>query len=304
MARWDLTVEERRGLGNPGRVENRTIHRLFDGGGLLVVENESSLGAPGEQIALGTSYCMSPECTCREINVRAWRVEGLPEGASEPAPRAVLSGRLDLDSGALMIPPDALGHPPAAPELLDLVRRALRPGVLDLLRERWHRVKGLERADEWRTVDWSRIELDALVPFLELFPSRWDLSVIMDHQRYWAVDSWCLAPRCTCQEIAVEFIADRTGSVGAIRIDVGRSSVVDVLGQDARLRPLGERLLGDSSIREDLRARRKLIRRVSRELPRFLSSPCEGPAASTPTPSRNGPCPCGSGKKYKRCCGR
>jgi hypothetical protein len=177
--------------------------------------------------------------------------------------------------------------------------------VLDLLRERWHRVKWLERDDEWRTVDWSRIEPDTLVPFLELFPSRWDLSVMMDHQSYWAVDSWCLAPRCTCQEIVVAFImADGTGSVGAIRIEVGRSSVVDVLGHDARLRPLGERLLGDSSMGEELRARRKLIRRVSRELPRFLSSLREGPAGSTPTPSRNGPCPCGSGKKYKRCCGR
>lgn len=279
-------------------VKKGTIHRLFDDGGLLVVEHESR---PGERVALGASYCMSPDCTCREIDVRAWRVEGLPEGAFEATPRAVVAGRLDLDSGALAIPPDDSAHTGDAADLLDLVHRALRPDVLDLLRERWHRVKGLERDDEWQTVDWSGIELDAMVPFLELFPSRWDLSVIMDHQRYWAVDSWCLAPRCRCQEIALEFMAERTGSIGAIRIDVGRSSVVDVLGPDPRLRPLGERLLDDSSVREELGARRKLIRRVSRDLPRFLSSSREG---TTPTPSRNGPCPCGSGKKYKRCCGR
>ena len=279
------------------------IRRLFDDGGLLVVESESRLGALGGRVALGASYCMNPDCPCRDIDVRAWRVEG-PEGASE-APHTVLSGRLDLDSGALTIPPEALAQTQAAPELPDLVRRALRSDVLDLLRERWHRVKWLERDDEWRAVDWSRIEPDTLVPFLELFPSRWDLSVMMDHQSYWAVDSWCLAPRCTCQEIVVEFfMADGTGSVGAIRIEVRRSSVVGVLGHDARLRPLGETLLGDSSMGEELRARRNLIRRVSRELPRFLSSRREGPAGSTPTPSRNGPCPCGSGKRYKRCCGR
>jgi TRAP-type C4-dicarboxylate transport system permease large subunit len=28
------------------------------------------------------------------------------------------------------------------------------------------------------------------------------------------------------------------------------------------------------------------------------------PAPVTVTPSLNGPCPCGSGKKYKRCCGK
>jgi len=285
-----------------GAVEDKTIRRLFDDGGLLVVESESSPGAPGGRVALGASYCMNPECTCREIDVRAWRVGASPEG--EPAPGTVLLGKIDLDSGALTTSPDALAHAQGAPELPDLVRRALRADVLDLLRERLHRVKWLERDDEWRTVDWSEIEPDALVSFLELFPSRWDLSVVMDRQRYWAVDSWCLAPRCSCQEIVVEFMAEGAGSVGAIRIDVGRFSVVDVLGHDARLRPLAETLLGDSSIRRDLRARRTLIRRVSRELPRFLTSLGESPAGSAPTPSRNGPCPCGSGKKYKRCCGR
>ena len=280
------------------------IRRLFDDGGLLVVESESRPGAPGGRVAIGASYCMSPDCACRDIGVRAWPVElgKLPKGVSERAPHTVLSGKIDLDSGVLTIPPEDLAQ--TAPELPDLVRRALRPDVLDLLRERWHRVKWLERDDEWRTVDWSKIEPDALVSFAELFPSRWDLSVVMDRQRYWAVDSWCLASGCRCQEIVVQFLAERTGSVGAIRIDVGRFSVIDVLGHDARLRPLGERLLGDPSTRSDLRARRKLIRGVSRELPRFLSSLRDAPADSTPTPSRNGPCPCGSGKKYKRCCGR
>jgi hypothetical protein len=280
------------------------IRRLFDDGGLLVVESEPRPGAPGGRVAIGASFCTSPACPCREIDVRAWPV-GVgepPGGVLEPAPRTMLTGKIDLDSGVLTVPPEALAQ--AAPELPDLVRRALRRDVLDLLRARWHRVKWLERDDEWRTVDWSEIELDSLVSFAELFPSRWDLSVVMDRERYWAMDSWCLAARCPCQEIVVDFLAERTGSVGAIRIDVGRFSVVDVMGRDARLRPLGERLLGEPSIRKELRARRKLIRGVSRELPRFLSSLREDPPPSTPTPSRNGPCPCGSGKKYKRCCGR
>ncbi len=29
-----------------------------------------------------------------------------------------------------------------------------------------------------------------------------------------------------------------------------------------------------------------------------------GPAATPPAPGRNDPCPCGSGKKYKKCCGK
>jgi uncharacterized protein len=35
------------------------------------------------------------------------------------------------------------------------------------------------------------------------------------------------------------------------------------------------------------------------------ASPAAGsaPVSHTPEPGRNDPCPCGSGKKYKKCCG-
>jgi SWIM/SEC-C metal-binding protein len=37
------------------------------------------------------------------------------------------------------------------------------------------------------------------------------------------------------------------------------------------------------------------------DLERALNPPA--PARAEKTPGRNDPCPCGSGKKYKRCCG-
>ena len=38
------------------------------------------------------------------------------------------------------------------------------------------------------------------------------------------------------------------------------------------------------------------------DLTRLLNPPA--PAIAGPTLGRNEPCPCGSGKKYKKCCGR
>jgi SWIM/SEC-C metal-binding protein len=38
------------------------------------------------------------------------------------------------------------------------------------------------------------------------------------------------------------------------------------------------------------------------DLNRALNPPT--PVIAAATPSRNDPCPCGSGKKYKKCCGR
>ncbi|MBI5243020.1 MAG: SEC-C domain-containing protein [Elusimicrobia bacterium] len=38
------------------------------------------------------------------------------------------------------------------------------------------------------------------------------------------------------------------------------------------------------------------------DLERLLNPPA--PTSAAPTPGRNEPCPCGSGKKYKKCCGQ
>ena len=38
--------------------------------------------------------------------------------------------------------------------------------------------------------------------------------------------------------------------------------------------------------------------------PRGWDEKGEAPAAAAPPPGRNDPCPCGSGRKYKKCCGR
>jgi uncharacterized protein YecA (UPF0149 family) len=41
-----------------------------------------------------------------------------------------------------------------------------------------------------------------------------------------------------------------------------------------------------------------------RQLSRRVPAPPPAPAADLPRVGRNDPCPCGSGKKYKKCCGR
>ena len=43
-------------------------------------------------------------------------------------------------------------------------------------------------------------------------------------------------------------------------------------------------------------------RRILRGVP--IPPPEDGPIRVADTPGRNSPCPCESGKKYKRCCGR
>lgn len=140
----------------------------------------------------------------------------------------------------------------------------------------------------------------AMMPYDELFPADWDLVLYDEGVLYWAVDHHCLKPVCSCAEIVVAFHridgAD-VRNVGKVRLDLR-----DPQAHPRASAPLTGRLF------EKLWARRRaeLVRRhdevrsqVLRVAPGRL---VDAPSPRPHTPARNGPCPCGSGKKYKRCC--
>lgn len=282
--------------------ETATIHRLFDDGRRLALRGETRPDGSVEGIALSVSVCDNAECTCRDVDLSVRRMSWAACGEARTAEGPEMKASLDLDSGAVAVRP---GVPRDDQEagLLESLRRLLRPDVIDLMRERWHRVKGLHQEDEWRSVEWSRVDLTALVPFLHVFPSRWDLSLTSGRERYWVVDSWCLQPDCACEEAAVELVGDKGGSVGAARVELRRFTVMPQPGSGERFRCLIEGWLEEASVRRELRLRRKAIQRVARALPHFLAPPPPAEPARR-TAGRNEPCPCGSGRKYKRCCGR
>jgi hypothetical protein len=140
----------------------------------------------------------------------------------------------------------------------------------------------------------------AMMPYDELFPADWDLVLHDDGVLYWAVDHHCLKPACSCAEIVVAFHwieGSNVRSVGKVRLDLR-----DPPAHPRASAPLTRRLF------EKLWARRheELVRRhdevrsqVLRVAPGRL---VDAPSPRPHTPARNGPCPCGSGKKYKRCC--
>ena len=59
--------------------------------------------------------------------------------------------------------------------------------------------------------------------------------------------------------------------------------------EQARLEELGRK----SKTKEELEAEEELLRKTEKVKP----------IQADPAPGRNNPCPCGSGKKYKKCCG-
>ena len=142
----------------------------------------------------------------------------------------------------------------------------------------------------------ERTEPGALVPYDDLFPANWDLLVTHGGQTYWSVDHHCVNPACSCSEVVIELqrIDSRKAEhIGQVRIDRHKTheppKASSPLAAEvfARLWAKHEKELG----RRHDEVRAAVLTRGARPL-----------AVAVSRPGRNSPCPCGSGKKYKRCC--
>ncbi len=114
----------------------------------------------------------------------------------------------------------------------------------------------------------------------------------------WMPPSYCMYPSCRCDDVAVQFF-DVTQQAGGHRPRLGhvkasvrslRDPVID--GQPV-LQQLWNALIEQVGVAR-LRDRFGRMRQVA----------ARQPAHAPRTPARNAPCPCGSGKKFKRCCGK
>ena len=170
---------------------------------------------------------------------------------------------------------------------------------LELLRDKARRL----RAQRDRTTCFAalrRAEPGAMLAYDLLFPADWDLLVHHDGELYWALDHHCPNAACTCQEITVELhhiSAPQARLVGNLRIDFAQKSIrprASCAAADQLFAPLWRKhgavlLMRYGEVRRAVRAH-------------ALSTAADSTSRETAPPARNAPCPCGSGKKYKRCC--
>jgi hypothetical protein len=141
-----------------------------------------------------------------------------------------------------------------------------------------------------------------------------------------AIDSYCVTASCECNEAVLRFVRDE-GASGILhpqftaRLDLASGRLTDADSM-ASLAPDQRRVVADfqeevDPWRDELGLRRKLIRRIGARrkkktplsppaalpIPMFADSAAIALAPVASRMERNDPCPCGSGLKYKRCCG-
>ena len=254
-------------------------------------------------------YCPNPDCPCRNATLYFFKADGKYN-------TKLFTIVVDYETWRL-VSTDIHRNDDDYALIIHEFMEALDDEMKSLIRA------GKETASSDRhslrgDIDYSVFSDDGLVCYAEIYKvnpyEQWLLE--LDGMQYIAVDYYCPNPKCDCRDVTLAF--DRVDIIRTI----GPPALKCKINFDTERRVIEERGVGIStqlaeSMIEELMtlfaggglelfkeryARIKDWGRVhlQPEL-RRRNAPI---AAAAPKVGRNSPCPCGSGQKYKRCCGR
>lgn len=249
--------------------------------------------------AVTTAICSNPLCPCTRISLTIRRLQRLDDGSFE-IHGTTLAAEVASDGTDLKIVDDVSGTFTRA--TTDWLRsRLLEPDHQDWFHERWARSRG-QIGDPAYPSGVPPQDIEGMLSFSEVFPYDFDLIVIDDGHLYWADDYYCLKPACTCDEIVVQFLdPEKAASIGQVSVSVHKLQKPHLDGP-ALIRRLWRALLDRYGTPPPLRDRFQRMRAIAPQ-PAVAAHSAVPISLQRKVVGRNDPCPCGSGKKHKRCCG-
>ncbi len=281
------------------------------------------------------SYCDNPDCRCRKVCLNFTEVNDT--GRSQKKPLA-FSIHVDVDTWQEGEEPD---RPPEITawvhEFLDQCPPPRRAEYRASYNERKRIAR---RKAEYRLHPKDVLE-GLLVSYVHVLDVERPLSaggkaytfdVAYQGREFLVEDRYCPNPHCDCQEVLLEFYEAHSQENGRRRIDqrfLGKVTFAGELTVQAsytcsldeanavfsawweqfghELQMLAARYhdvkeIGQRSL-DAPRSRSLAARQMTRSLP-ARDMVLDDPAEVNARVGRNAACPCGSGKKYKKCCGR
>lgn len=167
----------------------------------------------------------------------------------------------------------------------------------------------------------KEIEIEKLmIGYNEILPHAEAISVCLGDINYMIDDQYCLCSKCSCKDAVLTFIPVRDGralnrnNLLTIFLDYKKRSwrtatdgpeniatpdelVQEILDKHLE-KKFGKRHKNLRTIYKNYRKEKEKTLRRSPQMPQSFTEP----AAGHKKIGRNEPCPCGSGKKFKKCC--
>ena len=284
----------------------------------------------GRAYRVEPKICGNPVCECKEFTLHC-----SPETPDEPASQTPLTLELDLERRILVKPELADASP--ASGLAEAVRDEMTSEQWRYLWSYFYALKihytESANLDELDTDFPPNASEGGMVGYYEVLPFARPINFTAEGHEWAFDDQYCLRPDCSCRAAVLQCFriapqnADATpqGPNLSLRYHYDTQRIEDVENSGASLSPetfLDSMRQAHSDFDAVLAKRHDQLRHLYRLfLKRHRTSKRRGtdigakkpdgfqrslpePVRVEQKPGRNDPCPCGSGKKYKRCCGR
>ena len=173
-----------------------------------------------------------------------------------------------------------------------------------------------------------------MVGYSEIFPLAPVLNFSIGSESWFVLDNYCVSPDCNCREVLLQFVKEKqVHDESALKIkktspamyynyrkktfEQAQAPEKRQLSLPTLISGLKDQISGfDAEVKKRHLRLKALFKRALSKLdhykvwPQFIEDMEFEPSSQmseadwhTPKPGRNDPCPCGSGKKYKKCCG-
>ncbi len=285
----------------------------------FALEPEKGL-AEGKRIPFSIWVCPNPICKCQQLTLFLDPRPATPDAGIDAAPRSEFS--FDFRKGCVSkAPKQSAAANKRVDDFLEGSSKADFDELLEIFKAKKQSIiyEGplSEVPEDWH----ENFDASVLIGFHELFPLADHLQFEYDGVQYWVEDSYCIREGCDCRKMSLSFArtpknANDTKIIQlvsecAARYDLADSSFHSEKPKDsAKIQTLMAQFFAQCpGAKSRLEKRYARVRQLVAERPSTKSnrvnSTMEYPkvAVAASRIGRNDPCPCGSGKKYKKCCG-
>ena len=261
----------------------------------------------GERYRVRPRVCENPLCSCQDVE---FVLEAVDDGNRYEFSLDIEERRLTRQKDRALSAPNANF---ARSFLKELDSKQWNEIQISFFSAKAHIVKNCDIEQLDPEFPMEEIESDGtMVSWHEIFPYAADIVAKDDAAEYVFDDQYCISSTCSCKNVVLAIIAIENGealnddSPPVVRYSYGtRKWTVEPSTDDGSLsveKIMSLLLRSLPDLPERLKERHRIMRRLYGKYRRkhgFVEA-----VQPTPKIGRNDPCPCGSGKKYKKCCGQ
>lgn len=273
-------------------------------------------GHDGEELyECDFEICDNPLCMCGIVTVNFLPVSALYDDKISVAQKSIA---VDILDRKIDITLDSMEKSPEEMFFQSLMREHLNDEDYQFLYQKYilYKRKVTEKTDIASLyIDFPIEDIEknsTMYGYVDVLPYAEDFTLPIDGKQYMFIDQYCVKKTCSCAEATIICICldeqERTGDqVAAYTVQYNNREWTQLDKNSSELGTIGKTLELKRIIEaaypkwyDQLRTRHSNLKTIYANC--LKSKGIRLPHVSRKTVGRNEPCPCGSGKKFKKCC--